>query len=125
MERKNMEQMGLFITITTFLVGLLSIFIGNNGSVTIMDKMQYVLALGCILIIFVCLGYFVVRDKHSKIENFIFGGIILFLGLSLWNFSKVGLNKDKVTSEMNSQKKTSLSVDTTYREHPVFNNVLK
>ena len=102
-----------------------SIFIGNNGSVTIKDKMQYVLALGCILIIFVCVGYFVVRDKHSKIGNCVFGGIILFLGLSLWNFSKVSLNKDKVTSEINVQKNASLSVDTTYREHPVFNNVLK
>lgn len=126
MERKNMEQMGLFITITTFLVGLLSIFIGNNGSVTIKDKMQYVLALGCILIIFVCVGYFVVRDKHSKIGNCVFGGIILFLGLSLWNFSNVGSNKDNATtSGMKVQKNISLCVDTTYREHTVFNNVPK
>lgn len=66
MERKNMEQMGLFITITTFLVGLLSIFIGNNGNVSITEKMMYVIALGNILIIFVCLGYFAVRDKYDK-----------------------------------------------------------
>lgn len=40
MERKNMEQMGLFITITTFLVGLLSIFIGNDAKVSIIEKMR-------------------------------------------------------------------------------------
>lgn len=125
MERKNMEQMGLFITITTFLVGLLSIFIGNNGSVTIKEKMQYVVALGCILIIFVSVGYYFVRDKHSKTENCIFGGIIFILVLSLWNFSNVGSNKINATSGMNVQRNTSLGVDTTYREHPVFNNVPK
>lgn len=125
MERKNMEQMGLFITITTFLVGLLSIFIGNNGSVTIKEKMQYVVALGCILIIFVSVGYYFVRDKHSKTENCILGGIIFILVLSLWNFSNVGSNKINATSGMNVQRNTSLGVDTTYREHPVFNNVQK
>lgn len=125
MERKNMEQMGLFITITTFLVGLLSIFIGNNGSVTIKEKMQYVVALGCILIIFVSVGYYFVRDKHSKTENCILGGIIFILVLSLWNFSNVGSNKINATSGMNVQRNTSLGVDTTYREHPVFNNVPK
>lgn len=125
MERKNMEQMGLFITITTFLVGLLSIFIGNNGSVTIKEKMQYVVALGCILIIFVSVGYYFVRDKHSKTENCILGGIIFILVLSLWNFSNVGSNKINATSGMNVQMNTSLGVDTTYREHPVFNNVPK
>lgn len=63
MERKNMEQMGLFITITTFLVGLLSIFIGNSGSVPLVEKLQYVAVLGCILIIFVCIGCYVVQKK--------------------------------------------------------------
>ena len=125
MERKNMEQMGLFITITTFLVGLLSIFIGNNGSVTIKEKMLYVVALGCLLIIFVIVGYYFVRDKHSKKENCILAGIILFLGSSLWNFSNVGSNKVNVTSEKNVQKNTSLCVDSTYREQPVLNNVPK
>lgn len=66
MERKNMEQMGLFITITTLLVGFLSIFIGNDGSVSIIEKMRYVVALGCILIVFVCIGYLAVRDKSDK-----------------------------------------------------------
>lgn len=83
MERKNMEQMGLFITITTFLVGLLSIFIGNNGSVSITEKMKYVIALGCILIIFVCLGYFAVRDKYNKVKCWVFGIIMILSALSI------------------------------------------
>ena len=63
MERKNMEQRALFITLTTFLVGLLSIFIGNNGQVSIVEKIRYVIALGLILLVFVCVGYFVIQGK--------------------------------------------------------------
>lgn len=78
MERKNMEQMGLFITITTFLVGLLSIFIGNDGSVSIIEKMHYVIALGCILTVFVCVGYFAVRDKYDTKKSCLFV-LLMFL----------------------------------------------
>ena len=81
MERKNMEQMGLFITITTFLVGLLSIFIGNDGSVSITEKMYYVIALGFILIIFISLGYFAVRDKYDKCKSWLFV-LLMFLSVA-------------------------------------------
>lgn len=83
MERKNMEQMGLFITLTTFLVGLLSVFIGNNGSVSIFEKMRYVIALGLILIVFICLGYFVVREQYSKMKTFLFIFLLIISALSL------------------------------------------
>lgn len=83
MERKNMEQMGLFITITTFLVGLLSIFIGNDAKVSIIEKMRYVVALGCILIVFVCLGYFAVKDKYDKAKCWLFGILIILSSLSI------------------------------------------
>lgn len=78
MERKNMEQMGLFITLTTFLVGLLSIFIGNDGNVTIIEKMNYVIILGLILIIFVSLGYFVISKTCNNLKKAIF--IVLLVG---------------------------------------------
>lgn len=85
MERKNFEQMGLFASVTTFLVGLLSIFIGNaNTSIT--DKMGYVIALGLILLSFVCLGYFLVSEKFQKIKPWIFGivGILFLIGLGIF-----------------------------------------
>lgn len=88
MERKNMEQMGLFITITTFLVGLLSIFIGNNGNVSITEKMIYVIALGNILIIFVCLGYFAVRDKYDKTKCWLFGILMILSALSIYSICR-------------------------------------
>lgn len=88
MERKNMEQMGLFITITTFLVGLLSIFIGNNGNVSITEKMMYVIALGNILIIFVCLGYFAVRDKYDKTKCWLFGILMILSALSIYSICR-------------------------------------
>lgn len=80
MECRNMEQMGLFITITTFFVGLLSIFIGNDGSVPLVEKVQYVAVLGCILIIFVCTGYCVLQKTHRKFEKLLLGGIVILLG---------------------------------------------
>ena len=79
MERRNMEHMGLFASLTTFLVGLLSIFIGNNGEVSITEKMRYVIALGLILLVFVCVGYFFVRGKNSNVKSGVFG---FLLGIS-------------------------------------------
>ena len=82
--------MGVFITLTTFLVGLLSIFIGNNGGVSIFEKMEYVIALGLILIVFISLGYFVVSEKYSAIKAVIFALLLLLGILSLvgicWGF---------------------------------------
>lgn len=72
-ERKNLETMSLVITVTTLLVGLLSIFIGNNGAVSIFSKMEYVAVLGVVLMLFVCLGYFVVSDILEKHKPYIFG----------------------------------------------------
>ena len=72
-ERKNLETMSLVITVTTLLVGLLSIFIGNNGTVSIFAKMEYVSVLGIVLMLFVCLGYFVVSDILRKYKPYIFG----------------------------------------------------
>lgn len=78
-ERSLLEKMGLFVTVTTFLVGLLSIFIGNNGSVSIFTKMEYVICLGVILLLFVCLGYFVVGGSIKKWKPYIFGGLTIIL----------------------------------------------
>ena len=78
-ERSLLEKMGLFVTVTTFLVGLLSIFIGNNGSVSIFTKMEYVICLGVILLLFVCLGYFVVGGSIKKWKPYVFGGLTIIL----------------------------------------------
>lgn len=99
MERKNMEQMGLFVTITTFMVGLLSIFIGNNGQVSIVEKMRYVIALGLILLIFVSVGYFVVREKYSKSKCWIFGILLAFSAASVLGICWVS-NDDNIKDEV-------------------------
>ena len=65
--------MGLFLSVTTFLVGFLSIFIGNSGNVSILSKMEYVIVLGVILILFVSLGYFAVSDFAHWVKKIIFG----------------------------------------------------
>lgn len=72
-ERKNLQNMGFFFTVTTFLVGLLSIFIGNSGNVSILSKMEYVIVLGVILILFVSLGYFALSDFTHWVKKIIFG----------------------------------------------------
>ena len=76
MEEKNIKNMGLFMSVMTFLVGMLSIFIGNGKDVSIFSKMQYVVALGVILLLFVCLGYLFIERKSLKKKDFWVGFII-------------------------------------------------
>ena len=71
MEDSNLKHMGYFITVTTFLVGLLAIFIGNTGGVSIFEKIEYVVALGVILLLFVCIGYIAVTDQKDKLKYWI------------------------------------------------------
>lgn len=77
-KQKNIKYMGLYASVMTFFVGLLSIFIGNNGSVSIFAKMQYVAALGLILLVFMSAGYFALGNRYDKCKPVIFGIILLF-----------------------------------------------
>lgn len=109
MERKNMEQMGLFITITTFLVGLLSIFIGNNGSVSITEKMMYVIALGCILIMFVCFGYFAVREKYDKGKCWLFGTLMILSAISICYICSGSYRKNTIDIKSKTEKRAEIN----------------
>lgn len=104
-EKKNLETMSLVFTVTTFLVGMLSIFIGNNGSVSIFSKIEYVAVLGLVLLLFICVGYFVISDVLKKIKPWIFGGLtIIFLVL----LSIISYNSGKnsiITSSEDTQAK--------------------
>ncbi len=82
-EQKNLEYLGLFSTLMTFLVGLLSIFIGNNGNVSIFEKMEYVIALGGILTILLIVGYILINDKITKEWKL---SISIFILVSLFFF---------------------------------------
>lgn len=114
-ERSLLEKMGLFVTVTTFLVGLLSIFIGNNGSVSIFTKMEYVICLGVILLLFVCLGYFVVGSSIKKWKPFIFGGltIILLLFMGFYFFKGVKPTHDSSTPSRIESIENSMEVSPT------------
>ena len=72
MEKKNIETLSLVITVTTFLVGLLSIFIGNSD-VSIFTKIEYVIALGVVLLMFISFGYFFVSDTLKSWKTIFFG----------------------------------------------------
>ncbi len=87
MERRNLEVMALFVTVTTFLVGVLSIFIGNKEGNTILDKIEYVIALGIILLLFICVGYFVLNDIFKKHKPWIMLILTIILLASLFYFS--------------------------------------
>lgn len=102
MERKNMEQMGLFITLTTFLIGLLSIFIGNNGQVSIVEKIRYVIALGLILLVFVCVGYFIIQGKNSNEKSVIIGFLLGILAFSICGICWTPNNNNVKTSSKTS-----------------------
>lgn len=70
MENANIRHMGYFITVTTFLIGLLSIFVGNQGGVSIYEKMEYVTALGILLLLFVGVGYFALTDHITNRKKY-------------------------------------------------------
>ena len=97
MDRRNIEIMTVFVTITTFLVGLLSIFIGNTKDISIFSKIEYVVALGIILLSFVCLQYFAINKYMEKIKPYIFG--ILFIIFSIFIFV---LYKQQIQSQQES-----------------------
>jgi hypothetical protein len=107
-ERSLLEKMGLFVTVTTFLVGLLSIFIGNNGSVSIFTKMEYVICLGIVLLLFVCLGYFVVGSSIQKFKPYIFGTltIILLIYMGMF-FFKIKPKKENPISKSSKVEQIS------------------
>lgn len=122
MERKNMEQIGLFITITTFLVGLLSIFIGNNGSVSIIEKMRYVIALGCILTTFVCIGYFAVRDKYDRIKSCFFISLMFLSSFSVLEICRsTSDNKESETVNKQDSCRQLQSIDTVRKSQQKIN----
>lgn len=52
------------------------------------EKMMYVIALGNILIIFVCLGYFAVRDKYDKTKCWLFGILMILSALSIYSICR-------------------------------------
>lgn len=106
MEKKNLETMSLVITVTTFLVGLLSIFIGNSD-VSIFTKMEYVTALGLILLLFDCFGYFMLSNLAKKYKAYICGFLtalfIFMIGYFFIDFHKLKYsapNKSKPQSEI-------------------------
>lgn len=122
MERKNMEQMGLFITITTFLVGLLSIFIGNDGSVSIIEKMHYVIALGCILTVFVCVGYFAVRDKYDTKKSCLFVLLMFLSSCSVLEICRSSSDKkeyETVNKQDSCRQLQSIDIDNVRNSQPI------
>lgn len=123
MERKNMEQIGLFITITTFLVGLLSIFIGNDGSVSIIEKMHYVIALGCILTVFVCVGYFAVRDKYDTKKSCLFVLLMFLSSYSVLEICRSSSSDNKESKTVNKQNSCrqlqSIDIDNVRNSQPI------
>lgn len=87
--KKAFEQMSFFSAVVIFLVGLITIFTGNDAKVPLVDKFQYVIILGVLLLLFVCLGHFVVTPRYEKSKTWIFGGLTAtFLIILLWFFIK-------------------------------------
>lgn len=85
-ENKSFERMSFFSTIIIFLVGLITIFTGNGASVSITDKMQYVAVLGVILLLFLCLNYFLTSKRFENWRPYIFGSLIVLFMIFLASY---------------------------------------
>lgn len=87
--KKAFEQMSFFSAVVIFLVGLITIFTGNDAKIPLVDKFQYVIILGVLLLLFVCLGHFVVTPRYEKGKPLIFGLLTaFFLFVLLYYFLK-------------------------------------
>ena len=87
--KKAFEQMSFFSAVVIFLVGLITIFTGNDAKVPLIDKFQYVIILGVLLLLFVCLGHFVITPRYEKGKSWIFGSLSVgFIFILLWYFLK-------------------------------------
>ena len=84
--KKAFEQMSFFSAVIIFLVGLITIFTGNDAKVTLVDKFQYVVILGVLLLLFVCLGHFVITPHCEKLKSWIFGVLIIIFVTALLLF---------------------------------------
>lgn len=85
--KKAFEQMSFFSTVVIFLVGLITIFTGNDAKVSLVDKFQYVIILGVLLLLFVCLGHFVITPRYEKSKTWVFGAFtVVFLFTLIWYF---------------------------------------
>ena len=116
MERKNMEIMGLFASVTAFLVGLLAIFIGNNGGVSILEKMHYVIVLGSILLLFVCLEYWAIgcSEKNVKFWIMLSFAIVLIAILGGYYYNLVAIEnreKENMIDENSKPMNEKIGVD--------------
>lgn len=107
--KKNYELLSFFSTVVVFLVGLISIFIGNTASMQ--DKMEYVIVLGSILLLFVCLGYFIAGQRFDKHKPKIFGGLGVMLILLLGYYYFIWIPK-QYASNSEEQNKEEIN------EHP-------
>ena len=87
--KKAFEQMSFFSAVVIFLVGLITIFTGNDAKIPFTDKFQYVIILGVLLLLFVCLGHFVITPRYEKVKSWAFGVLSLsFILMLLWYFIK-------------------------------------
>ena len=85
--KKAFEQMSFFSAVVIFLVGLITIFTGNDAKVPLIDKFQYVIILGVLLLLFISLGHFVITPRFEKSKPWIFGGLtVVFLFVLVWYF---------------------------------------
>lgn len=91
--------------------------------------MRYVIALG---LIFVSVGYFVVREKYSKSKCWIFGTLLAFSVISILGIcwipngenikneeksSEAGMRNIHTENEANKSKQTIVEIENTKRKH--------
>lgn len=112
-EKDSYKRMSYFSTIIIFLVGLITIFTGNSSNISIFNKVQYVIVLGTILLLFVCFGYLALAKINGHLKHWLFGfftGCLLcYLGcyyVSQNPATQKGPNKIEAQGSYNDSLKT-------------------
>ena len=71
-KKSNIEILGAFTAVITFLFGCVNVFSNdNNSQLSIVDQIEHIVCLGLILLLFVNAIYFLTIKKEKKLIDYL------------------------------------------------------
>ena len=84
--------------------------------------MHYVIALGCILTTFVCIGYFAVRDKYDTMKSFLFVCLMILSSCSVLEICRSSSDNkeyETVNKQDSCRQLQSIDIDNVRNSQPI------
>lgn len=83
-KKSNIEILGLFTAVITFLFGCVNIFSGtNNTTISLSEQILHIMCLGIILLLFVSAIYILTIRRENELKNYLKHPRFILFGLSI------------------------------------------